>query len=600
MGKTASSPYQLREYQRDAVQATIEHFSSSLAPAVIVLPTGAGKSLVIAELAAIAKGRVLVLTHVKELVEQNASKFAAYGLEAGIYSAGLRQKQTQKKVTFASIQSVAANLEHFYQDYSLVVIDECHRINDADDSQYQKLLQQLRQKNPKIKILGLTATPFRLAKGWIYRQHHWGFFRPDKQQFFKRCIYELPLSYMIKHAYLCPFEQVDIATQRYDFSALSSSDNGEYPLKALNDLLGKYPRVTQAIVEDIEQQAQKRLGVMIFAATVEHAYEIAGYLPAQQTAVITGETAIQERSELIEAFKQQKIKFLVNVSVLTTGFDAPHVDLIAILRPTASVSLFVQMVGRGLRLAPGKENCLILDYANNNFNLFQPEVGEQRPNNDAELVQVFCPSCGFANSFWGIKSTDGQVIEHFGRRCQGSVANDETKIGVGQAGLPEQQCDYRFKFKLCSHCGAENDIAARVCQACQSVLIDPDDLLKKALSLKDKVVMRCAGMHFEASNGQLKIYYHDEDGMELSELYDMTGNKPQAKHFQQDFAPYLKQELLAIDETLRFDDLDFLLQAQQLFTAPDFIIAKKRKHYYQIEEKIFHYQGNYRQAYQLH
>ncbi len=157
---------------------------------------------------------------------------------------------------------------------------------------------------------------------------------------------------------------------------------------------------------------------MIFAATVAHAEEIMGYLPADQSALITGATVSAERTALIDAFKARKLKYLVNVAVLTTGFDAPHVDLIAILRPTESVSLYQQIVGRGLRLSPGKEACLILDYAGNPWDLYAPEVGEPRPDSDSEPVQVECPECGHANLFWGKR--DGElVIEHFGRRCRG-------------------------------------------------------------------------------------------------------------------------------------------------------------------------------------
>ncbi len=158
---------------------------------------------------------------------------------------------------------------------------------------------------------------------------------------------------------------------------------------------------------------------MIFAATVEHAREVTGLLPVGQAALITGETPGPERDRIIEAFKAQAYRYLVNVAVLTTGFDAPHVDLIAILRPTESVSLYQQIVGRGLRLAPGKTDCLILDYAGNPHDLYAPEVGTPKGKSDNVPVQVFCPACGFANTFWGKTTADGTLIEHFGRRCRG-------------------------------------------------------------------------------------------------------------------------------------------------------------------------------------
>ena len=166
--------FTLRPYQQDAVNATLNHFRRHAEPAVIVLPTGAGKSLVIAELARLARGRVLVLAHVKELVEQNHGKYQAYGLEADIFAAGLQRKESQRKVVFGSVQSVARNLAQFDSAFSLVIVDECHRISDDDNSQYQQIFSHLRQHNPQLRLLGLTATPFRLGKGWIYHFHYHG------------------------------------------------------------------------------------------------------------------------------------------------------------------------------------------------------------------------------------------------------------------------------------------------------------------------------------------------------------------------------------------------------------------------------------------
>ena len=139
----------------------------------------------------------------------------------------------------------------------------------------------------------------------------------------------------VKNGYLTPPIHYDAAIAHYDFSLLTQSLDGEQNTDeiALNELIHKHPRVTKAVTEQIIQLSQDRQGVMIFAATIEHAQEISGYLPAEQTALITGTTKIKQRDGLIAAFKAKKIKYLVNVSVLTTGFDAPHVDVIAILRP---------------------------------------------------------------------------------------------------------------------------------------------------------------------------------------------------------------------------------------------------------------------------
>ncbi|MBF4838353.1 DEAD/DEAH box helicase, partial [Cronobacter malonaticus] len=326
--------FTLRPYQREAVDATLNHFRRHDAPAAIVLPTGAGKSLVIAELARLARGRVLVLAHVKELVAQNHAKYLALGLEADIYAAGLARKESHGKVVFGSVQSVARNLDHFQGEFSLVIVDECHRISDDDDSQYQQILTHLRKQNPRLRLLGLTATPFRLGKGWIYQFHYHGMVRGDEKALFRDCIYELPLRYMIKHGYLTPPERLDMPVVQYDFSRLQAQSNGLFSEADLNRELKQQQRITPHIVSQIVEFAADRRGAMIFAATVEHAREITGLLPAGEAALITGETPGRERDAIIEAFKAQQLRFLVNVAVLTTGFDAPHVDLIAILRPT--------------------------------------------------------------------------------------------------------------------------------------------------------------------------------------------------------------------------------------------------------------------------
>lgn len=580
--------FQLRDYQKEAVSATLKHFRQSNESAVIVLPTGSGKSLVIAELARLARRKILVLTHVKELVEQNHEKYQSYGITAGIYSAGLKQKETQYQVTFASIQSAARNLDDFCQPYSLIIIDECHRVNlagedESTSNQYQQIIQQLMLINPEVKLLGLTATPYRLGMGWIYRKHYRGIVRSEQKRPFEHCIYELPLRYLIKRQYLTKPKLVDATIEQYDFSSLQENPTGEYNSSDVNHLLSKNHRVTQGIIEQVIELGEKRQGIMIFAATVDHAKEIFSYLPSQYSALITGATDSIERDHLIKAFKLKEIKFLVNVSVLTTGFDAPHVDMIAILRPTQSVSLYQQIIGRGLRLSDNKKDCLVIDYTGNDFDLYQPEVGEKKPNSQSQPVQVPCPSCEFPNIFWGICDDDGHLVEHYGRRCQGLVE--------------DQQCDYRFVFKECPHCGGENDIAARKCWQCKEVLVDPDDMLKKALQLKDAKVIRCAGVSLEEKGSKLQITYHDEEGAELSEAFDFS--KPnQVKAFNEVFSKRLSIKL-GSTETFEIDNLQQALKLSSIFPCPDFVIARKQKYYWRIKNRLFDYQGHYRKANEL-
>lgn len=576
-----SEVYTLRDYQQQAVDNTLAHFRKCQRSAVIVLPTGAGKSLVIAELARLARFPILVLTHVKELVEQNADKFKNMGLTPGIYSAGLNEKNLSEQVTFASIQSLARNIDGLERVYSLIIIDECHRVSNEKDSQYAQVIKQLQKNNPTLKVLGLTATPYRLNTGWVYHRHYHGYVRGQEDAPFSDCIFELPLRYLINKGFLTPPKMVDAAVEHYDFSALLGG--GGRPTEGdLNALLTNSTRATKAIINDVVSQAQTRKGVMIFAATVAHAHEIYSYLPEGDAEVIIGDTASAQRDKIINEFKQRAFKYLVNVSVLTTGFDAPHVDFIAILRPTESVSLYQQIVGRGLRLDKGKTDCLVVDYAGNGFDLHHPEVGTKRPDPNSEPVQVECPGCGFANLFWGKKDAQGQVIEHYGRRCQGLLEDDEQS----------QQCDFRFKFKECPSCFEENDIAARQCHHCHVQLVDPDDKLRKALNLKEALVLRCSGLSCDVTaTGKLKMTYHDEDGATVDEFFDLTNPKVNAVFNKM----YSKRHTAA--DINRWHSAEQVIAHQHLLNWPDFVIAKKSKKYgWQISDKLFDYQGSYRRA----
>ena len=579
--------YKLRPYQQEAVERTVLHFRKTNDPAVIVLPTGAGKSLVIAELARIAKQKILVLAHVKELVEQNAQKYKSFNLEASIFSAGLKEKSLSHQVTFASVQSLSRNLDKLNEHYSLLIIDECHRVNGDKKSQYGKVINALKEHNSKLKVLGLTATPFRLGMGWIYHHHYHGFVRGNSESPFKSCIFELPLRYMIKNNYLTPPNEIDAAISHYDFSALSANAFGQYSSEDMNALLKSSTRATKAILEQVLEYSETREGVMVFAATVMHAREILSYLPEAQSALITGDTPNNERDKIINQFKAKQLKYLVNISVLTTGFDAPHVDFIAILRPTESVSLYQQIVGRGLRLSESKKDCLVIDYAGNGFDLFYPEVGDKKGDSDNDPVQVLCPGCGFANIFWGKTDSAGKVIEHFGRRCKGLLEDDD--------GL-KAQCDYRFRFKECEECGAQNDIAARKCHDCGAIMADPDDKLRNALNLKDALVLRCSGLSVTLLKDEMiKITYFDEDGTSCDEVYNM-GNKGAQYIFNKQFGKRVGHGQTPKD----FNSAQQVIDAQFDLVSPDFVIARKSKKYgWKVADKLFDYKGSFRKANQL-
>ncbi|TKF72823.1 DEAD/DEAH box helicase [Vibrio sp. F13] len=572
--------YTLRPYQADSVKSVIHYFRKHQTPAVLVLPTGAGKSLVIAELARLAKGRVLVLAHVKELVEQNHEKYEGYGLKGSIFSAGLGRKETDQQVVFASVQSVVRNLDSFSNQFSLLVIDECHRVPDEKTSSYQKVITHLRENNSGIKVLGLTATPYRLGMGWLYQYHTRGQVRSEEPRFFRDCIFELPIRYLLDEGFLTPARMIDAPVLSYDFSQLKPASTGRYKEAELDMVIEQSKRATPQIVDQIIHLAQDKLGIMVFAATVRHAQEILGLLPEGEASIVIGDTPTLERDQIISDFKERKIKFLVNVSVLTTGFDAPHVDLIAILRPTESISLYQQIVGRGLRLSPGKKECLVLDYAGNSYDLYQPEVGDPKPDSDSEIITIPCPACGFNNNFWGKLDSNGFLLEHFGRKCQGYFTDEDT----GE----REHCNYRFRAKYCGECGADNDIAARICHECDATLVDPDKKLKEALNLKDALVFECLEMDLnvlkdEKGKSQLKVTYRGENQAQVHEFWSLTSKK-QKQNFKDQFVrPHLADRHRPFEETSPTK----VVAHQHRFRPPQFVIARKVGRFWKMRDKIF-------------
>jgi len=573
--------YKLRSYQQEAVDKTLNYFRKKRDPAVIVLPTGAGKSLVIAELAKIANGRVLVLAHVKELVEQNHNKYESYGLKAGIYSAGLDRKDKTNKVIFGSIQSVARANESFFKDFNIVIIDECHRVGLEQETQYSQVIKKLKSFNEQICVLGLTATPYRLGLGWIFNFSHQGIERTKEARFFKQSIFELPLEYMIKNKFLTRPIKIDIPVTCYDFSELTESGK-KYTNTEVEEILKKQKRLTPLIVKNIVDITEKydRKGVMIFSSTVKHAYEILEHLPEEEAKIVIGETDEDQRDLIIKEFKDKKIKYLVNVSVLTTGFDAPHVDVIALLRPTDSVSLYQQIIGRGLRIDPEKKDCFVLDYTGVTHDIYSPEISDKKPSPESTLVQIPCPKCSFENNFWGRVDDEGNILEHYGRKCKGGVEDPET--------LDFKACGYRFRFKICPACNTENDLTARNCNNCNETLVDADTKLKQARLSKNAHILKPDTIELENrkdknGNSFLEVKYYDYDAKSLSEIHYLN-NETSLKKFNINF---LRSHMKRPEFELPIQSVEDAIRCEPFFRMPSFVIARKQGHFWRITEKIF-------------
>ena len=342
-----------RYYQSEGNAAVWAYMAAKSGNPVVVLPTGAGKSLLIALLIQQALefgGRVVVLAHRKELLQQNADEIRGLipGVDVGIYSAGLKSREIHNAVVVAGIQSVYRKAEDLGRRH-LILVDEAHLISDLEESMYGQFLAAMKA-NEGLRIVGLTATAFRTGTGPICG--------PDR--IFQRVVFEAKTAQLIAEGFLCPItNKVAEAEVNTDKVGLRGGEFIESELQAAFDVDEK----VQAACAEILEKTQDRHSILVFASGIHHAEQIAELLPG--SAVVTGETLPIERAETLRRFVAGELRFLVNVDVLTTGFNAKCVDAIAILRATMSPGLFCQMVGRGLRLHESKQNTLLLDFGGN-------------------------------------------------------------------------------------------------------------------------------------------------------------------------------------------------------------------------------------------
>lgn len=511
----------LRPYQRSAVDAIYSWIKKRLNPCLLEACTGAGKSHIIAALAhkifSESGKRVLVLQPSAELVTQNHEKYLLTGEPASIYSASAGTKCLAHPVIFATPMSIKNSLDkNDWSGFALIVIDECDLLTPT----VKTIISELRGLNPAIRVVGLTATPYRMGTGYIYATDDLGNPVPSDQTrepYFARRVFNITAHDLLLAGFLTPPLVGVIGEGGY----------GDHPRTASK---------TARIMADVVTQSVDRRGVLIFAATVDHAHEcMAGLPPDGSAALVTGETPRRAREAIVMRVKAHEIKYIVNVGVFTVGFDAPHIDVIALLRATESPRLLQQIIGRGLRLYPGKADCLVLDYARNleqhfpDGDIFNPEITASGAKGGGGRIEAVCEICGAVNKMTSRPNPDklgvdthgyhldldgnrvitdaGPLSAHFGRRCGGLIP-------VAGGGL--EQCGYRWTFKQCPECGAENDIAARKCEACKHILVDPNAKLTLTPSEERNLVLYARlvniGKQFGYKEGWAKMKYKKRTG----------------------------------------------------------------------------------------
>jgi DNA repair protein RadD len=356
---------QLRPYQQKAVDLLYNYFQHNAGNPVLEAPTGAGKSVIQASFIKSAvdhfpQTRVIALTHVRELIQQNAMALhRAYpGGDIGIHSASLGARDTRRQIIFGGIQSVARRVNELGY-FDLAFIDECHLVPHKNAGQYRETLDRLRLFNPKLKVIGFTATPYRLGGGLLTEG--------DDRLFTDLISAEsagMSIGDLLDMGYLAPLTTAPVATHLSTEGVGTSK--GDYVASQLERAVTA-DGATERACDEVIRFGHDRKGWLLFATTVAHGERIEAYLREAGVSIrlITGTTPDGVRSQIIDQYKRGDIRALVNVGVLTTGFDAPHTDLLAFLRPTKSPVLYQQMAGRGMRTATGKTDCLVLDFADN-------------------------------------------------------------------------------------------------------------------------------------------------------------------------------------------------------------------------------------------
>lgn len=446
----------LRPYQQEAVNSAFDYMLKDSAPILINASVGAGKSLIIADILLkferLGK-RVLCLTNNAELVRNNAVTFEAQGGNPAIYCAALGQKNISSCVIYGSPITIANAIKAeeaiSHINFSLIVIDEAHNIDfTKKTSSYMRIINHYKMLRHEMRIIGLTGTPFRGK----------GFSIVGDDQFFKHQACDISSGWLIENGYLSkPYFGLPLC-KSLDFKDVNINSLGKFDNNQLQEVVSKSNRLTASIMKEVVDLVEsKRHGAFIFASTKAHCQECLDALPPDTSAVITGETPQNERILILDLARNGFIKYLVNINVLTVGIDVPNFDTVVFVRPTESLILYTQAIGRGLRLFPSKESCLVLDYAGNierHGDIDNPIINEaiQPKAGEEEDYVIPCYHCNTLNKV-------------LARRCIGMPNN--------------VRCDYYFDFKECPHCSVQNDITARQCRSCHGEIIDPNKKLRK-------------------------------------------------------------------------------------------------------------------------
>lgn len=474
-----------RDYQEWAYNAIAKNIRDYKGAFFIEASVGAGKTAIMAMILSQAQEKgipCLVLARRGELVEQNSETFWSAGVRNSIFSASMNIKSTKYPIIVGSEGTVARSIDGQLKDFkpSILLLDECHELAfDQDDSQYMKIISELLQRQPKLRIIGLTGSPYRGTKDIL-------------GEFWRLCAYRVRTPYLVDNGYLVPtifgFGHDEV---RYDLSQFKISDEDNHSdytkeeLLAMQKIITKDKTTTQLIVEEVIALTKNRNVVMITGAGKKHLEQIAECLPENSWIIITDDTSARERRAGLKSAYDGEKKFILQIGCLTTGIDMPLIDTSVIMRKIGSLTLLVQLLGRGMRLLKPfqkekgykKEDHLVLDYSGtmDEMNeIYLDPVLERAAYDKAKQDNVDMVICGLC----------GQGNSPTARRCIGNIKDNQGKFyPVVRTDKNNKQwknfeidgrCENFYKMRECNVCGTPNDTAARECRLCEAILIDPN------------------------------------------------------------------------------------------------------------------------------
>jgi DNA repair protein RadD len=383
---------ELRWYQDEAAKAAAEQIAHGM-NSVVVLPTGSGKTPTLAKiienfLEKHPNQTVVCISHVETILIQNYNTIAdALGEEmVGIYSAGLGERESKKTITVAGIQSIYRKPELF-KNLALIIIDECHLVNHENRGMYREFISNF----PFSPVLGLTATPYRTGHGFIHEGEDTLFqkiaYNGGSFTIYNRLVDEGYLSKLVTLSTQTEFNVEGVGTVA-----------GEFNGKELSAAIDR-KEITESAVLEVIKYGKKYKKWLFFAIDIDHAEHIKEVLEANGIPCCCVHSKMkEERLVELALFKKGIYRAIVNVDILTTGFDEPGIDLIAMMRPTLSLIIHVQTAGRGSRIAPDKDHCLFLDFAGNTERL--GPINDVRPaskkkgKGTGNPITKKCPDCG--------------------------------------------------------------------------------------------------------------------------------------------------------------------------------------------------------------